>query len=136
MEKIYSKIDPEKLLHIIIRREDFKEGRQDLIDSDQFIQCSTLKLKAGTTFKPHFHNIKIRTWIVIAQESWHIIKGSVKCTFYDTDNSIIAEPILSEGDTSFTLYGGHNYLILEDDTEVLEYKTGKYEGQQIDKTFI
>jgi len=43
---------------------------------------------------------------------------------------------LRPGDASFTLYGGHTYEILEDDTIVYEYKTGPYEGQKLDKTFI
>jgi hypothetical protein len=50
------------------------------------------------------------------------IKGSVKMYFYDIDDSIIATPILKAGDASFTLYGGHTYQILEDDTIVYEYK--------------
>ena len=56
--------------------------------------------------------------------------------FYDIDNSIIATPILGAGDASFTLYGGHTYEILEEDTIVYEYKTGPYEGQALDKTFL
>jgi hypothetical protein len=62
-------------------------------------------------------------------------KGSVKCIFYDIDD-IIATPILKAGDASFTLYGGHTYQILEDDTIVYEYKTGPYEGQKLDKVFL
>jgi hypothetical protein len=65
-----------------------------------------------------------------------VIKGSVKCIFYDLDDTIIAEPILYAGDASFTLGGGHNYLILEDNTIVYEYKTGPYEGQLYDKVFL
>jgi len=44
--------------------------------------------------------------------------------------------VLKAGDASFTLGGGHNYLILEDDTIVYEYKTGPYEGQKNDKVFL
>jgi hypothetical protein len=44
--------------------------------------------------------------------------------------------ILHVGDASFTLEGGHNYEILEDNTLVYEYKTGPYEGQEMDKKFI
>ena len=58
------------------------------------------------------------------------------CILYDIDDQIIAEPILKAGDASFTLYGGHTYSILEDNTIVYEYKTGPYEGQNLDKTFI
>jgi len=136
MEKIYSKVDPNKLLHIIQRVNDISQPRVDLIPAEQFIQCSTLKMKKGKTFKPHKHIWKNRKRDIIAQESWIVIRGSVKCIFYDLDNQIIATPILNPGDASFTLQGGHNYEILDDDTIVYEYKTGPYEGQELDKTFI
>jgi cupin fold WbuC family metalloprotein len=136
MEKIYSKIEPEKLLHIINRLADI-ENRNEMVPSDNFIQCATLKMEKGKTFRPHKHITKERHYQEqIAQESWVVIKGSVKCVFYDIDDTIIASPILKAGDASFTLYGGHTYEILEDDTIVYEYKTGPYEGQALDKTFI
>jgi len=136
MEKIYSKIDPSKLLHVIVRKEEITPGRQDIIPEEQFIQCSILNMERDKTFKPHKHIWKERTRNIIAQESWVVIQGSVKCIFYDLDDTIIAEPILKPGDASFTLEGGHNYFILEENTLVYEYKTGPYEGQALDKTFI
>lgn len=136
MEKIYSKIEPNKLLHIINRRAEI-DGRTEMIDVNEFLQCATLRMEKGKTFKPHKHITKERHYKnQIAQESWVVIKGRVKCIFYDIDDTIIATPILGEGDASFTLYGGHTYEILEDDTIVYEYKTGPYEGQKLDKTFI
>ena len=136
MEKIFSKVDTKKLLHIITRKEDITPGRIDIVPEDNFIQCSMLNLENNKTFKPHKHIWKERTKNVIAQESWIVIQGSVKCILYDIDDTIIAEPILKPGDASFTLEGGHNYLILEDNTLVYEYKTGPYEGQEFDKVFI
>ena len=136
MENIYSKINPDKLLHIVVRKEDITEGRQDIVPEENFIQCSILNMPKDKTFRPHKHIFKERTRNVIAQESWIVIQGSVKCIFYDIDNQIIATPILYSGDASFTLEGGHNYEILETDTLVYEYKTGPYEGQQLDKQFI
>jgi len=136
MEKIYSKIQPDKLLHIIVRKDDIKHGRVDIIEPHNFIQCSMLNMEKGKTFKPHKHIWKERTNNVIAQESWVVIHGSVKCIFYDLDDTLLAEPILFVGDSSFTLEGGHNYEIQEDNTIVYEYKTGPYEGQRLDKTFI
>lgn len=136
MEKIYSKVEPDKLLHIINRLSEI-EGRTEMVPENNFIQCATLKMEKDKTFKPHKHIEKHRVHEKqIAQESWVVIKGSVKCIFYDIDDTIIAEPILYPGDASFTLYGGHTYLILEDDTIVYEYKTGPYEGQALDKTFL
>ena len=133
---IYSKIDTSKLLHIVVRKEEITKGRQEVVSSDNFLQCSLLNLDQGHTFRPHRHIWKERTRNIIAQESWMVIQGSVKCTFYDLDDSIIEEPILYPGDASFTLEGGHTYTILENDTLVYEYKTGPYEGQHLDKVFI
>lgn len=140
MEIIYSKVEEKRVLHIIKRLSEIEQqnvNRIDLIDPDNFIQCSALKLNNGNTFKPHKHIFKQRSYEKqIAQESWIVIKGSVKCIFYDIDDTIIAEPILYIGDSSFTLGGGHNYLALEDNTIVYEYKTGPYEGQSMDKVFL
>lgn len=136
MEYIYSKVEEGKLLHIINRLYEI-ENRTEVVPENNFIQCATLKMKKGTTFKPHKHITKDRHYPEqIAQESWVVIKGSVKCIFYDVDDTIISTPILREGDASFTLYGGHTYEILEDNTIVYEYKTGPYEGQKLDKTFL
>lgn len=136
MEKIYSKVEEGKLLHIINRLSEI-EKRSEVVPENNFIQCATLKMEKGKTFSPHKHITKERTYDAqIAQESWIVIKGSVKCVFYDIDDTVIAEPILYPGDASFTLYGGHTYVILEDDTIVYEYKTGPYEGQKLDKVFL
>ncbi len=136
MEKIYSNINQAKLLHIVVRKSDLKSGRTDVVPEDNFIQCAILNMENGKTFKPHKHIWKERNQNVIAQESWIVIQGKVKCIFYDIDDQIIATPILNPGDSSFTLEGGHTYEILEDDTLVYEYKTGPYEGQKLDKEFL
>ena len=136
MEHIYSIVEPGKILHTIVRKQDLTPGRKEVVSEDNFIQCAILNMEQGKTFKPHRHIWKERTRNVIAQESWIVIQGSVKCIFYDLDDTIIATPILYPGDASFTLEGGHTYQILEDNTLVYEYKTGPYEGQALDKTFI
>ena len=136
MEKIFSKTNPDVLLHIIVRKQDITPGRTEVVPENNFIQCALLNMPNEKTFPPHKHIWKERTRNVIAQESWIVVQGSVRCILYDLDNQIIATPILKAGDASFTLQGGHTYEILEDDTLVYEYKTGPYEGQQLDKTFI
>jgi hypothetical protein len=137
MEKIFSKVDPAVLLHVIYSKRDFQAKRFDIIDPDNFIQCSSLKLNFGDTFKPHHHIWKRdQKRDVIAQESWIVIEGMVKCIFYDLDNSILGVFYLYPGDASFTLEGGHNYKAMTNDTLVYEYKTGPYQGQKMDKKFI
>jgi len=134
MEKIYSKVKPGVLLHLINRLDEVT-GRTDVAPVEEFLQLATLKMNSGQTFKAHKH-IVLEKQTNIAQESWIVVKGSVKCIFYDLDDTIIAEPVLMSGDCSMTFRGGHNYLILEDDTIVYEYKTGPYLGQEFDKVFL
>ena len=136
MIQYFSKVDPSKLLHVVVRKEDLTPGRVEVVPEDNFIQCALLNMEKGKTFKPHRHIFKKRTRNVIAQESWIVVQGSVKCTFYDLDDSVLVEPVLNPGDASFTLEGGHTYTILEDNTLVYEYKTGPYEGQALDKIFL
>ena len=135
MKAIYSKVEEGVLLHKVHRLSEIKDGRNDLVKPEEFIQVSALKMPEGKTFPPHKHNVDNKE-TTITQESWVILKGKVKAIFYDLDNTIIAEEILEQGDLSITLRGGHTYLILEDDTMVYEFKTGPYFGQERDKTFI
>jgi mannose-6-phosphate isomerase-like protein (cupin superfamily) len=72
---------------------------------------------------------------LIAQESWVVLSGRVRATFYDTDDSVLESVELSAGDASVTLAGGHGYEILEE-SRILEFKTGPYLGQTLDKVFI
>lgn len=136
MEKIYSKIKPNKLLHLINRVAEIQD-RTNVADDEQFLQLATLRMHKGQTFKPHKHIWKkFPVEQVIAQESWIVVKGRVRCVFYDLDDTVIATPIIGEGDCSMTFEGGHTYEILEEDTIVYEYKTGPYEGIKMDKKFI
>ena len=140
MKLIYSKVEPNMLLHIVHKADEFytieNSHRRDIVEPAEFIQLSSLNMKKGHTFKPHQHIWKDGEDRVIAQESWVVIKGSVECNFYDIEGTLLEKPVLEAGDCSVTLAGGHTYIILEDDTLVYEYKTGPYRGQASDKTFI
>jgi hypothetical protein len=133
--KIYSKINPDILLHVVNFKKDITEQRKDLTPDNEFLQVSTFILNKDKTFKAHKH-LKLERNTNITQESWIVIQGKIKAILYDLDDTIIAEPILEVGDCSITFRGGHNYLCLEDNTYVYEYKTGPYFGQFNDKTFI
>jgi cupin fold WbuC family metalloprotein len=137
--ELYSKVEPDLLCHYVVRHDRMKtqpEQRIDIVSEDNYIQCSSLRMHKGVTFRPHIHIFKKRTQDVIAQESWVVIEGSVECHFFDLDGSLLDKVILYPGDASFTLRGGHTYLILEDNTLVYEYKTGPYEGRKYDKIFL
>jgi hypothetical protein len=133
---IYSKIEPEKLLHIVCNPSEIQGSRIDVVDDENFLQLAILNYEKGKTFEPHKHIYKSVSKRAIAQESWVVLRGKVKAIFYDEDDKILQEEILNQGDLSITLFGGHNYEILEGGTLVLEYKTGPYYGQSFDKVFL
>jgi cupin fold WbuC family metalloprotein len=135
IKKIYSNVEDSKLLHMIVRKEEIQSERVNVIEDEEYLQLAAMRLQKGKTFKPHKHTLCSKE-TKIAQESWVVITGKVKVILYDLDDSIISEEILNAGDCSITLYGGHTYEIMEDDTLVYEYKTGPYLGVEFDKEFI
>ncbi len=136
MINIYSKVDPNMLCHMVLRKKEIVEERTDIISAENFLQLSTLNMPKGKTFRPHKHIWKPGEKEVIAQESWVVIEGMVKVSFFDTDGKSLEDIILHPGDSSITLQGGHTYLSMRDNTKVYEYKTGPYKGQKLDKVFL
>lgn len=152
MIKLYSNVEPGKLLHICYSTYyDAFQGvtqlgkdvvREDLIPENEFLQLAHITIKnENHRFRPHKHLFKELNQhhsivTTIAQESWVVLSGKINATFYDLDDTVIHEEILNPGDLCVTLYGGHTYESLESNTHVLEFKTGPYEGQALDKEFI
>lgn len=132
---IYSKIDPTQILHIINRKRDIQDGRNDLVEATEFIQVAVIKQPQGKTFNPHRHIMYPRSQVYITQESWVVITGLVQVTLYDLDNSVLHTDVLEPGDCSITLQGGHNYSFMQPGI-VYEFKTGPYLGTEQDKTMI
>ena len=135
MKKIFSKVEEGLLMHTINRYDEIAEKRTDLSPEEEFLQVSVFRLNEGKTFRAHQH-IECNKVANITQESWVVVKGSVKVFLYDIDQTLLAEETLGQGDCTISFRGGHNYLCLEDDTVVYEYKTGPYYGQELDKEFI
>ena len=134
MDKFYSKLEPGKLLHSVVRVTDVAAKRTDFVDPAEFLQVAGIKLVAGDTFRAHKH-IPVQKTTTIAQESWVVLRGAVVAVFFDLDDSLLAEVTLNAGDLSLTFYGGHTYRCIED-AVVYEFKTGPYLGIERDKVFI
>lgn len=135
MKQVFSKVQPETLLHVINKIDDIGETRNDICPDDEFLQVACFELPAGKTFRAHKH-IKLLRGTDITQESWIVVRGKVKAILYDLDDTVIHEEILEAGDCSITFRGGHNYESMEDGSLVYEYKTGPYIGQSADKVFV
>lgn len=136
MKKLISKID-NTILHIIYKQNQRKNERIELVDDEQYIQASIINCSKGKTFAAHKHLYKdINLENIITQEAWVIISGSVEVTYYDLDDSKLDSVILNKGDLTITLFGGHSYEILDNDTVIYEFKTGPYLGTEKDKVYI
>jgi len=135
MEKIYSQLDPSKLLHIIIDR-DFFEARNEVIPKNNFLQVATLALVKEDMFLAHRHIDKPVNFSTFhAQEAWVILTGAVEVTYFDLDDTEISKRLITSGQVTITLSGGHSYRALEN-SQVLEFKTGPYLGAHLDKIRI
>jgi len=138
MEKYYSSVDG-TLNHIICTLSDLAEissNRLNLCPDESFLQLGLIK-SGPRSYAPHFHlDHQTPRQIIRAQESWVVMRGSVEVTLYDTDDKVQAIRTLNQGDITLTLYGGHGYKILEESTLVYEFKSGPYEGIEIDKQEI
>lgn len=135
MKKFYSKIDPSLLLCQIHRLEDIPKGKQQLSDDKEFLQVGTYAMEPGEHIPAHKHVWK-EGGKTITQESWIVIKGSIKGVFYDIDDSVIGEDILRPGDCFVAYHGGHSLTNLEENTVFYEIKTGPYQGRENDKIEI
>lgn len=135
MKKIYSKINPNLLLIQINRLEDIPQGKLQLSDPKEFLQIGAFALTPGEHIPAHKHVWK-EGGKTITQESWIVIRGSIKVVFYDIDDTAIGEDILYPGDCFVTYYGGHSLTSIEPGTIFYEIKTGPYLGRENDKVDI
>ena len=134
MEKIYSKIDPKILLHIIKKAEDIKEERQELSETNDPLQGLIYNVPKGKNFQAHYHNPIERTTFT-TQEAFIVIKGKLILTVLDTDHSEVCKRELNPGDCAIFKAGGHSFEVKED-TIFYELKPGPYLGREKDKTYI
>ena len=137
MEKIYSKIQPDLLLHVIFKFSDFNQSRVEILEPHNFLQSLAMRCNEGETFRSHKHIEKtvIRSHEK-TQEAIVVIRGVIECKLFDIDDSFLMYKPIKEGDAIFTLHGGHGFTVLEDNTCFIEFKSSPYEGRIKDKEYI
>jgi hypothetical protein len=65
-----------------------------------------------------------------------VIRGQVEVDYFTEDGSFITKEELNAGDITISFRGGHGYRTLSADSLVYEFKSGPYEGVEIDKVFL
>ncbi len=120
------------VLHTVNRLKEIQTGRIDLSDPTEPLQVSALYPETGKIFSPHKHILKEGSQSTQIQEVWVVVQGSIKCTLYDLDDTVVAEETLMSGDCIITFQGGHALTVLEEHTIFYEIKTGPYKGKESD----
>ena len=135
MERVYSKVDTDKLVLALMRFNEISEYRTDLSPDEEYLQISGRKLEKGLKVKAHKHT-PIERKTDITQEAWVVFEGCIKGTFYDLDDSVLYETEIGKGDVIVLFRGGHSLEVLDEDTIFYEFKTGPYYGVEADKEAI
>lgn len=120
-------------LAILVKPSDWKIGLDFITDEHEFLQVGTWYYSKGKVLDRHHHNF-VERQTDITQECVTVMQGSLNVEIYDEDKLLVEEYIMSEGDFSVFLKGGHAYEILEDNTRILETKNGPFLGVEKDKT--
>ena len=131
MKKVYSKSEPEKLLHVIIDTNEPFENRADLTSAEQWLQVSILNLAKGRKVNPHIHNPRepvASSAPGVTQECWIVLRGEIKASLFDLDRNLLHEQKMPQGHVLVTFYGGHS-LESENGALMVECKNGPYLGR-------
>jgi hypothetical protein len=137
-------LDPESgvLLHEILRptkrdSQILELNRIDFSDPKEFLQGAIIEMPANHSFRAHVHLERERSFSNLrAQESWVVLMGQVEVDYFTDSGDFIVTEILGAGDITISFRGGHGYRTLTSDALVYEFKSGPYEGLEIDKKFI
>lgn len=112
-------------------------SREDFSNPSEFLQGALIEIPPGHSFAPHVHLERERSFTNLrAQETWVVMSGEVEVTYFTDRGVLISKEVLRAGEVSISFRGGHGYRTLSSDARVYEFKSGPYEGQEIDKAFI
>lgn len=135
MKKIYSKVEPNKLISSVISLEDIMSYRTDVSPESEFLQVSARNLNNDVFVKAHKHKNIIRE-TNITQEAWIVHRGKIKAMIYDIDKNFLEEVTINDGGCIVLYNGGHSLTSMEENTIFYEIKNGPYFGYENDKEDI
>ena len=124
-----------KLVAVLHRKEDWKEGLDFQTPDETYCQVGTWWYQPNQPLKPHRHIENPRP-NKLTQECVIVMNGTLGVDLYDNDDNIFHSETLRTGDFMVMLEGGHGYRILEPDTKVVECKNGPFISVESDKVLI
>ena len=132
MEEYHSQVNKSVLLGSHFSEGDFDLLRGDVSEEDARLQLSLRKLPQGFAVSRHRH-LQIERETLGTSEIWIVLRGSVRATVFDIDNSPVESFEVKSGELAIFHEGGHELECLEEDTLFVEVKNGPYFGRERDK---
>lgn len=124
-----------ELCHFVVRTAQL-HGRVDLTNPDWLLQVGVIQGEQGASFRPHVHIPKrVESTTLPTMEAWVVIRGSVTVHYFDESGYPIGFRKIGEGDMTVTIKGGHGFKS-DEEFLAIEFKSGPYLGQQMDKVFL
>ena len=122
-----------RIISIIYRDSDWVKGLNFITPDELFVQVGSWWYDKGKQLDSHIHKDFDRT-ASRTQESVYVKRGSMRVDLYTEELEKFKEFVLFEGDLAVFAYGGHGYVVLEDDTQIIETKNGPFIDVDTDKT--
>lgn len=131
VNKIYSRVNPKRLLHTIANANAIRGDRVDISEPQEFLQASIIALPAHKQVAPHVHDQRSlnSAAATITQECWVVMRGRIHVRLFDDDLQLLHEEALSTGYLLVSYGGGHGLQCLDEDAVILEFKNGPYLGR-------
>ena len=124
-----------KKIALKISSYELKDGLSFFTEDDDFIQVGGWNYPKGKSLASHIHN-DIPRLVGRTQEFIYVIRGLIKVSIYDDNDTFLEELYLKTNDFLVLFAGGHGYEILENNTQVIEVKNGPYLGADVDRRRI
>ena len=129
-------LDGATILARYIPKKDIEKSGLNFYSNDQeFIQFGVWGYNKGKVLPAHSHNL-IEKSSCRTQEVLIVQRGKIKAFIYNLKEIQVTEVLISQGEAIILLNGAHGYEILEDNTQVLEFKNGPYVGAELDRKRI
>lgn len=132
MNKVYSEVEPGRLLHVIFNADEPFEDRVNLSDPEHLLQVSVMELSPARNVPPHIHALREKETKPeqgVTQECWIVLRGGVRIALFDLDQRPLGQQSLRGGHILVTFFGGHSLESESGGALMIECKNGPYLGR-------
>ena len=111
-------------------------GLKFFTKNEDFIQTATFRYNSGHVMRAHRHIDREPPKSFRTEEILLVWSGSVKCNIYNIDGSFRESIVLNRGDFVIVHNGGVGYEVLEENTIMMEVKSGPFTTSEEDRILL